>query len=59
MTAETCPHYLTLAAEVADGATAAKVGPPIREERTRSRSGGICRRNVDMIVSDHSPARPR
>src|SRR5207245_7034399 len=31
VTAETCPHYLTLAAEeIRDGATAWKCGPPIR-----------------------------
>ena len=34
LSVETCPHYLTLCAEeIADGATAAKVGPPVREER--------------------------
>ena len=36
VTAETCPHYLTFAAEeVPDGATAFKCAPPIREARHR------------------------
>ena len=61
LSVETCPHYLTLAAKgIADGATAAKVGPPIREERNREALwAGIADRTLDMIVSDHSPARRR
>ena len=40
ITAETCPHYLTFAAEdVPDGATEFKCAPPIREARHRARSG--------------------
>lgn len=36
VTAETCPHYLTLAAElVPDGGTAFKCCPPIRDEANR------------------------
>src|SRR4051812_31634609 len=36
ITAETCPHYLTFAAQnVPDGATTFKCAPPIREERHR------------------------
>ena len=36
VSAETCPHYLTLAAEeIADGATAAKCSPPVREAANR------------------------
>ena len=36
VTAETCPHYLALAAEeIADGATAFKCSPPIREAANR------------------------
>ena len=60
LSVETCPHYLTLAAEgIADGATAAKVGPPIREERNREALwAGIADRTLDMIVSDHSPCTP-
>ena len=41
VTAETCPHYLTFAAEeIPDGATQFKCAPPIREPREpRARSG--------------------
>jgi allantoinase len=60
ITVETCPHYLTFAAEqVPDGATAFKCCPPIREQHHREalwealRDGG-----VDMVVSDHSPCTP-
>ena len=39
LTVETCPHYLTFAAEeIADGATAFKCAPPIRE---RAESRGL------------------
>jgi allantoinase len=60
LSVETCPHYLTLAAEsIADGATAAKVGPPVREERNRQALwAGVADRTLDMIVSDHSPCTP-
>ncbi|HET7689147.1 MAG TPA: allantoinase AllB [Nocardioidaceae bacterium] len=58
VTAETCPHYLTLTAEeVGDGATEFKCCPPIRERSNQDalweglRSGAI-----DLVVSDHSPA---
>ena len=38
VSAETCPHYLTLAAEdVPDGATEYKCAPPIRERHNRER----------------------
>src|SRR5213596_3659598 len=38
VTAETCPHYLTFAAEeILDGATAWKCAPPIRERSNRER----------------------
>ena len=36
ITVETCPHYLSLCAEdIADGQTASKVGPPVRERENR------------------------
>lgn len=60
ITVETCPHYLTFAAEdVPDGATAYKCCPPIREARHREAlwaalDGG----DVDLVVSDHSPCTP-
>jgi allantoinase len=57
VTAETCPHYLTLAAEhVEVGATAYKCCPPIRDENNRRALWeGLAERTVDMVVSDHSP----
>ena len=38
ITVETCPHYLTFCAEeIADGDTALKCAPPIREREHRER----------------------
>jgi allantoinase len=60
LTAETCPHYLTFAAEeIAAGATEFKCAPPIRDARHRSAlldalDGGT----LDLVASDHSPAPP-
>ncbi|HEY0167307.1 MAG TPA: allantoinase AllB [Jatrophihabitans sp.] len=57
VTVETCPHYLSLAAEqVPDGATEFKCCPPIREQANREQlwqalSDGL----IDCVVSDHSP----
>ncbi|MFE5407744.1 allantoinase AllB [Microbacterium sp. NPDC056569] len=58
LSVETCPHYLTLAAEdVPDGATAFKCCPPIRESANRDRLWeGLLDGTIDSIVSDHSPA---
>lgn len=58
ITAETCPHYLTFAAEdIRDGATAWKCAPPIRERRHREGLWqGLARHAIDFIASDHSPA---
>jgi allantoinase len=60
ITVETCPHYLTFAAEeIADGDTGFKCAPPIRQARHREelwaqlRIGGIA-----TIGSDHSPCPP-
>lgn len=57
VTAETCPHYLTIAAEhIAAGATACKCCPPIRDENNRRLLwDGLAGRTIDMVVSDHSP----
>jgi allantoinase len=57
VSAETCPHYLTLAAEeIADGATAAKCSPPVREAANRELLwAGLHDNVVDLVVSDHSP----
>ncbi|PYR20409.1 MAG: allantoinase AllB [Acidobacteria bacterium] len=60
ITAETCPHYLTFAAEdIPDRATELKCAPPIREARHReSLWDGLRRGALDMIATDHSPAPP-
>jgi allantoinase len=58
VTAETCPHYLSLAAEeIADGATQFKCCPPIRGADNRDALwAGLAAGVIDTIVSDHSPA---
>lgn len=58
ITVETCPHYLTFAAEdVADGDTALKCAPPIREGEHRERLWDALKSgHLDLIATDHSPA---
>ncbi|GAC1393328.1 MAG: allantoinase AllB [Polyangiales bacterium] len=60
LTVETCPHYLTFAAEdVPDGATFLKCCPPIREKGNRERLWeGLRDGTIDQVVSDHSPCTP-
>ena len=60
LSVETCPHYLTFAAEeIADGATAFKCAPPIRSGENRERLwSALVAGDIDMIASDHSPAPP-
>jgi allantoinase len=60
ITVETCPHYLTFAAEqVPDGATAFKCCPPIREAAHREALWAALREgDIDLVVSDHSPCTP-
>ncbi len=60
MTAETCPHYLTLAAEaVPDGATQFKCCPPIRDEANQDRLWrALADGTISCVVSDHSPCIP-
>lgn len=60
ITAETCPHYLTFAAEdVPDGATHFKCCPPVREADNREKLWeAIVDGTIDMVVSDHSPCTP-
>jgi allantoinase len=60
VTTETCPHYLYLCAEeIADGATPAKVSPPVREAANRELLwAGLRRGTIDLVASDHSPATP-
>jgi allantoinase len=57
-TAETCPHYLTFAAdEIADAATAFKCAPPIRGAGDRERLWqALIAGDIDLIATDHSPA---
>jgi allantoinase len=58
--AETCPHYLTLAAEdVPDGATQFKCCPPIRDAANRDRLwAALAAGEIGLVVSDHSPCTP-
>ena len=60
LTVETCPHYLTFAAEdVPDGATAFKCAPPIRTGQERDALWqGLIDREIDLVATDHSPAPP-
>ena len=60
-TAETCPHYLTIAAEeIPDGKTIFKCCPPIREENNRQHLWKAIKEGViSFIVSDHSPCTPK
>lgn len=59
-TVETCPHYLTFAAEdVPAGATEFKCAPPIRSAENREKLwNGLRRGVIDFVVSDHSPCVP-
>lgn len=58
ITAETCPHYLTLTAEdVPNGGTAYKCCPPIREAENRELLWeALADGTIDYIASDHSPS---
>ncbi|MFI6450786.1 allantoinase AllB [Streptosporangium amethystogenes] len=60
LTAETCPHYLTLAAEeVPEGATQFKCCPPIRAAANRDELWrGLADGVIGCVVSDHSPSTP-
>jgi allantoinase len=60
VTAETCPHYLTLAAEdVPAGATEAKCCPPVRDRANREALwAGLRAGTLRCVVSDHSPCTP-
>jgi allantoinase len=58
LTVETCPHYLSFAAEtIPDGAPQFKCCPPIRDGGNREALWQALREGIiDCIVSDHSPA---
>jgi allantoinase len=60
ITVETCPHYLTFAAEeIPDGATHFKCAPPIREAANRERLWqGLREGVIDFVACDHSPCTP-
>jgi allantoinase len=60
VSAETCPHYLSFAAEeIADGATEFKCAPPIRERENREKLWqGLGDRTLDFVATDHSPCPP-
>src|SRR5438046_7341066 len=60
VTAGTCPHYLTFAAEeILDGATTWKCAPPIRQRSNRERLWeALADGTLDLAASDHSPAPP-
>jgi allantoinase len=60
ITVETCPHYLTFAAEeIPDGATEYKCAPPIRSASERDALwSALIAGEIDLIASDHSPCPP-
>jgi allantoinase len=60
LTVETCPHYLTFAAEsIPPRSPAYKCAPPIRESSNRERLWrGLEDGLIDFVVSDHSPSSP-
>jgi allantoinase len=60
LSAETCPHYLTLAAEeVPDGATPYKCAPPVRGAANRERLwAALADGAIATVASDHSPCPP-
>lgn len=60
ISAETCPHYLAIAAEqIRDGATEFKCAPPIRGAANQGVLWeGLESGVLDMVVSDHSPCPP-
>ncbi len=61
ISAETCPHYLTLFAEnCPDGKTLFKCCPPIREDGNRHKLWeGLAGGTIQFVVSDHSPCTPQ
>jgi allantoinase len=60
LTVETCPHYLTFAAEeIPDGATQYKCAPPIRSAAERNALwDALIAGELDLVASDHSPCPP-
>ena len=60
VSAETCPHYLHLAAEnIPDAATLCKCAPPIRSRENREELWqGLREGIIDLVATDHSPCPP-
>jgi allantoinase len=60
LTVETCPHYLTFAAEeIPEGATELKCAPPIRGADEREALWhALVDGEIDLVASDHSPCLP-
>ena len=60
LTVETCPHYLTFAADdIPDGATEFKCAPPIRDAAERDALWrALIDGEIDLVASDHSPCPP-
>ncbi len=60
LSVETCPHYLTFAAEeIPDGATEFKCAPPIRSAEERENLWqALIAGEIDLVASDHSPCPP-
>ena len=60
ITAETCTHYLTFAAEdIPDGATLFKCIPPIRQRENRERLWeAVADGTLSVVSSDHAPVPP-
>lgn len=60
ITAESCPHYLTLSSEsIPDGDARFKCCPPIRNSTNQDALWyGLRTGIIDFIVSDHSPCTP-
>jgi allantoinase len=58
---ETCPHYLTFAAEeIVDGSTEFKCAPPIRERENRDKLwAALGDGTIDFVATDHSPCPPK
>jgi allantoinase len=60
LTVETCPHYLSFAAEeIPDGACQYKCAPPIRSSAERDALwDALIAGDIDLVASDHSPCPP-
>jgi allantoinase len=60
VTVETCPHYLTFAAEeIVDGATEFKCAPPVRERENREKLwAALGAGTINFVATDHSPCPP-